>query len=288
MGSGTAKQMVGVWLIAALALLACTSTNDDDGPRDSGKVDDGTVDRKPASGETDDEMPGERLDTDARANSNATVPGRSEAGVSDGRQIVAPSTSRDASVIDASTRDAERRDTEGRQTADAGGRHIPQEAGAGADSDVVRAWSCVYGHWCLHSAVEWSEDLCATEREVNANEASWRRDCGRPDNCGQDPVCTVECTPVDLACVDGGVQRIDAGEPDTSGVDLSTNTNWFMRCATGPDCGNLDCVCGVCTRACDEDSTCADLSEDAACVPQGEFDDCGDLAAVGICAIPRD
>lgn len=51
------------------------------------------------------------------------------------------------------------------------------------------------------------------------------------------------------------------------GPSAGTQTNWLRACRTDEDCGaDLECQCGACTRACDDDDPCAGL-DGAACVP---------------------
>ncbi len=51
---------------------------------------------------------------------------------------------------------------------------------------------------------------------------------------------------------------------DPGGV-TDTNTNWLSSCTEDADCGELECRCGICTRACDAKADCADLSASAVC-----------------------
>jgi len=45
----------------------------------------------------------------------------------------------------------------------------------------------------------------------------------------------------------------DAHKPVPEG---DSHTNWLRTCLADPECGELSCLCGVCTRACSEDSAC--------------------------------
>lgn len=58
---------------------------------------------------------------------------------------------------------------------------------------------------------------------------------------------------------------------------VGTQTNWLKSCQSSADCGELRCLCGVCTRRCDDELACADLPE-ASCVPA---DDVGATALCG-------
>lgn len=59
------------------------------------------------------------------------------------------------------------------------------------------------------------------------------------------------------------------GEPQTD-----SQTNWLRGCESNAECGSLTCHCGVCTRTCEQDETCAGLAE-ASCVAK---DDAGSIA----------
>lgn len=50
-----------------------------------------------------------------------------------------------------------------------------------------------------------------------------------------------------------------------SGTDSSTH--WLRRCSTNTECGQLSCVYGVCTKACEASSECATLRAGALCQP---------------------
>ncbi len=50
------------------------------------------------------------------------------------------------------------------------------------------------------------------------------------------------------------------------GAELGTNTNWLKTCDEQAPCGSKDaCVCGVCTRACDDDSACRAVHAETRC-----------------------
>ena len=61
-------------------------------------------------------------------------------------------------------------------------------------------------------------------------------------------------------------------EPQTG-----SQTNWIRSCEVSAECGVLSCICGACTRPCDDDDGCSDL-EGASCVPAT---DPGAVAACG-------
>jgi hypothetical protein len=60
--------------------------------------------------------------------------------------------------------------------------------------------------------------------------------------------------------------------------ELGSETHFLGSCATTCD-GGLSCVCGVCTKLCDEDGACQALSADAACVPAAAHADAASCAA---------
>ena len=51
----------------------------------------------------------------------------------------------------------------------------------------------------------------------------------------------------------------------TSGPRTDSQTNWLTGCKDDADCGGLSCLCGACTRSCDEQAGCNTLT-DASCV----------------------
>ncbi|MBN1606841.1 MAG: hypothetical protein JW940_09410, partial [Polyangiaceae bacterium] len=40
------------------------------------------------------------------------------------------------------------------------------------------------------------------------------------------------------------------------GPQTDSQTNWLRACDSQADCGDLDCICGACTRLCDKDASC--------------------------------
>ncbi len=58
---------------------------------------------------------------------------------------------------------------------------------------------------------------------------------------------------------------------------VGTQTNWLRSCRSDADCGGFDCLCGACTRSCDEEAGCSGLPG-ASCVPAE------DDGAVALCA----
>src|SRR5690606_29475139 len=47
---------------------------------------------------------------------------------------------------------------------------------------------------------------------------------------------------------------------------IGTQTNWLRSCQSDADCGELECLCGTCTRRCEDRATCSDLPG-GSCVP---------------------
>jgi len=80
-----------------------------------------------------------------------------------------------------------------------------------------------------------------------------------------------------------------ACDPASSPQGTDSQTNWLQSCEIDAQCGSLECVCGVCTRRCAEDATCADL-QGAACIATAEagaIAQCGGSApSTGLC-LPR-
>ncbi len=75
---------------------------------------------------------------------------------------------------------------------------------------------------------------------------------------------------------------VGCGGQAESGTD--SNSNWLKRCATDADCGSLQCLCGMCTRACDGDAQCLPAGSEAACVDTDALD-CDDGASGQVCAL---
>jgi hypothetical protein len=58
------------------------------------------------------------------------------------------------------------------------------------------------------------------------------------------------------------------GGQSDSGVGTDTNTNWLKHCEVDADCGELACLCNVCTRTCTANAACAESTEDLVCDPK--------------------
>ncbi len=63
------------------------------------------------------------------------------------------------------------------------------------------------------------------------------------------------------------VGLVIACEPE-EGPRTDSQTNWYRACTSGAECGELVCLCGVCTRPCDDDTSCDGLAA-ASCVQGG-------------------
>lgn len=80
---------------------------------------------------------------------------------------------------------------------------------------------------------------------------------------------------VRLAAVLLGVYAAACGPSEEN---VGTQTNWLRSCQSSADCGDLRCLCGVCTLRCeDDDLVCSDFPG-ASCVPA---DDAGATALCG-------
>jgi glucuronoarabinoxylan endo-1,4-beta-xylanase len=69
------------------------------------------------------------------------------------------------------------------------------------------------------------------------------------------------------------------------GPRTDSQTNWYRVCISAADCGELTCLCGVCTRSCDDDTGCEGLGA-ASCIEEmGAIAVCGGRRppSVGLC-----
>lgn len=65
-----------------------------------------------------------------------------------------------------------------------------------------------------------------------------------------------------------GIAAACGGKAAVDGTD--SHTHWLKDCQVDGDCGALSCICGVCTKACDEGVDCASFGAETACeVPAG-------------------
>lgn len=68
--------------------------------------------------------------------------------------------------------------------------------------------------------------------------------------------------------------------------DVDGQSHWWRLCAEDVECGTaLTCVCGVCTKPCDDGATCAGSAAKHACVAQAPW--C-EAPASGVCAAACD
>lgn len=73
-----------------------------------------------------------------------------------------------------------------------------------------------------------------------------------------------------------------------SSPQLGSQTNWLIQCDVSSECGELSCLCGACTQACQAD-TCDD-APGSVCVPQtdpGVVALCGGMEAPSALCLPR-
>ena len=59
----------------------------------------------------------------------------------------------------------------------------------------------------------------------------------------------------------------------------SSQTHWLKRCSSDGDCGDLSCLCGVCTQSCDTTGACSGLADNATCARVQSGGDCADEPA---------
>jgi hypothetical protein len=60
---------------------------------------------------------------------------------------------------------------------------------------------------------------------------------------------------------------VSLGSCSSSHMQAGTDgvTHWLRDCDTSAECGEMQCLCGVCTRSCEEDDACSDLGARAEC-----------------------
>jgi hypothetical protein len=77
------------------------------------------------------------------------------------------------------------------------------------------------------------------------------------------------------ACAESRQQSIDG------------QSHWLRMCKSSAECGDLECICGVCTDACATEKGCASVGEDAVCRNAEDLPDvtscAGKPASVSIC-----
>lgn len=91
-----------------------------------------------------------------------------------------------------------------------------------------------------------------------------------------------------LALSLGGVAATGCGQVAEDDA-LGGETHWLRTCVENSDCGPLECLCGVCTAVCDDESTCGAISSGARCVARGEPSfpgECGSDEPARLCAEP--
>lgn len=70
--------------------------------------------------------------------------------------------------------------------------------------------------------------------------------------------------------------RVDAGDHPAS-----SQTHWLQACDSDATCGDLECVCGVCTKPCERNAACSDLGAESVCSRISES--CGGGSAADVC-----
>jgi glucuronoarabinoxylan endo-1,4-beta-xylanase len=75
-----------------------------------------------------------------------------------------------------------------------------------------------------------------------------------------------------------------------NGPNVGTQTNWLTLCRSDAECGELQCLCGACTRSCSDEPACGELPG-ASCVAaedSGAIALCGGSlpACPGLCLVP--
>lgn len=68
----------------------------------------------------------------------------------------------------------------------------------------------------------------------------------------------------------GALAQVTSCGGRSSNTGTDSNTHWLRDCRFDDECGPLSCLCGVCSRACDDARDCAAFGPGAACeVPLG-------------------
>lgn len=67
------------------------------------------------------------------------------------------------------------------------------------------------------------------------------------------------------ALICGGVFVVGCGGRVQTSQGPDSSTHWLSACDEDDDCGGLSCLCGVCTRECDEVAMCSGLGATAVC-----------------------
>lgn len=68
----------------------------------------------------------------------------------------------------------------------------------------------------------------------------------------------------------------------TSRTGTDSQTHWLGQCESDQDCGGLSCVCGICTRLCDNSPACDDFAETASCLA---VESCDPHEAASACGV---
>jgi hypothetical protein len=63
----------------------------------------------------------------------------------------------------------------------------------------------------------------------------------------------------------------------------NSQTHWLEGCSTNAECGDLECLCGICTTVCTDDAQCDTLDTAAVCGTGG--DRCAALTSSAVCVL---
>lgn len=66
-----------------------------------------------------------------------------------------------------------------------------------------------------------------------------------------------------------GLLLLSLGACRSESPSVGSQTNWLKVCEKPADCGEFDCICGVCTTSCSETTGCSELP-DASCIAKTE------------------
>jgi glucuronoarabinoxylan endo-1,4-beta-xylanase len=61
-----------------------------------------------------------------------------------------------------------------------------------------------------------------------------------------------------------------ACSPAQNTPQTGSQTNWLLACDSSEDCGELECLCGVCTASCESEVACSALAGASCIAPSGE------------------
>lgn len=61
-----------------------------------------------------------------------------------------------------------------------------------------------------------------------------------------------------------------ACSPEKNTPQTGSQTNWLLACDSSAECGELECLCGVCTASCETEAACSELAGASCVAPSGE------------------